>query len=232
MSTTLSLDEMKTEWMARDRQLEATVRMNTLLLRETLLDKHGAALRRGGAGNVLQILFTIPFLAFFGWFIARHLGEPAFLLPAVLLQVWTVVMLALGIQQRIALRDLDYSRPVVDLQSQVEQQKVARLRIFKWAFLSGQLLWWIPFVVVLFKGVLGVNLYVVSSFMPRFIAWNIVFGLAFIPLALWASKRLVGRLGASPRFQKFTDGIAGSDIVIARNFLAKLKQFEQEPGAR
>lgn len=217
----LTLDDLKTEWMARDRQWETQLRMNTLMLRDTILEKHSAHLGRATSGNVLQILFSIPFLAFFGWFIARHIDQPAFLLPAVLLQAWTVAMLALNIHQRSQLRGLDYGRPVLELQSQIEQIKIARLNTFKWAFLTGQLLWWIPFVLVLFKGLLGVNLYTVSAFMPTFIAWNIAFGVAFIPFALWASKQLAGRLGKSPRFQKFTDGIAGRDVVVARGVFRK-----------
>ena len=228
----LTLDDLKTEWMARDRQLETQLRMNTLMLRETLLDKHGAKLGSATRGNVFQILFTVPFLAFFGWFIARHIGEPAFLLPALLLQIWTVVMLALNIHQRNQLRGLDYGRPVLELQRQIEQIKIARLNTFKWAFLTGQLLWWIPFVLVLFKGLLGVNLYTVSDFMPSFIAWNIAFSVAFVPFALWASKLLSGRLGALPRFQKFTDGIAGSDVTVAREFLRKLEGFGREVEGR
>ena len=227
----LTLDDLKTEWMARDRQLETQLRMNTLLLREALLEKHSAHLGRATAGNVFQILFSIPFLAFFGWFIARHLDQPAFLLAEVLFSVPTVVMLALNIHQRSQLRSLDYGRPVVELQSQIEKIKITRLNTFKWAFLTGQLLWWIPFVLVLFKGLLGVNLYTVSAFMPTFIAWNIAFGIAFIPFALWVSKLLSGRLGGSPRFQKFTDGIAGSDVVVAREFLNKLARFRREESA-
>ena len=224
----ITLDDLKTEWMARDRQLETQLCMNAMMLRDTLLEKHSTTLGSAMRGNVFPILFTIPFLAFFGWFIGRHIAEPAFLLPALLLQIWTVVMLALSIHQRNELRNLDYGRPVLELQRQVEQIKIARLNTFKWAFLTGQLLWWIPFMLVLFKGLLGVNLYTVSAFMPTFIAWNIAFGVAFIPFALWASKQLAGRLGASPRFQQFTDGIAGSEVVVAREFLEKLARFGRE----
>ena len=228
----LTLDDLNTEWMARDRQLETLLRMNTMLLHDTLLQRHSANLGRPTAGNVLQILFSIPFLAFFGWFIARHIDQPTFLVPAVLLQAWTVVMLALTMHQRSQLRGLDYGRPVLELQSQIEQIKIARLNTFKWAFLTGQLLWWIPFVLVLFKGLLGVNLTTTSAFMPTFIACNIAFGVAFIPFALWASKQLAGQLGGSPRLQKFTDRIAGSDVVVARAFLGKLARFGREAERR
>ena len=223
----LTLDDLKNEWMARDRQLESSLRMNTILLRDSMLEKHVAHMGGSSVGNLFQILFTLPFLAFFGWFISRHLDQPKFLIPAILLQAWTVTMLALTIQQRGALRALDYSRAVVALQGEIEQIKIVRLRTFKWAFLTGQLLWWIPFVLVVFKA-LGVDLFTVSEFMPGFIAWNIAFGLAFIPVSMWGTKLLVGRLGASPRFQRFTDTIAGRDIAAARKFLAKLARFERD----
>ena len=38
--------------------------MSTLLLREALLEKHGARVSRAAVGNLFQILFSIPFLAF------------------------------------------------------------------------------------------------------------------------------------------------------------------------
>lgn len=224
----LTLDDLKNEWVARDRKLEESLRVSTWLLRESFLEKHRANIGRAGRGGLFAILFSIPFLGFFGWFIANHINQPEFLLPALLLQAWTVVMLVLDIRQGEALRKLDYGQSVLALQRQIEQTKIARLRVFKWAFLTGQMLWWVPFVIVLFKGLLGVNLYTLSAFMPGFLAWNIAFGLAFIPFAMWASRLLVGRLGTAPRFQRFTDSIAGRDVVVAREFLDKLARFERD----
>ena len=59
-----------------------------------------------------------------------------------------------------------------------------------------------------------------------------VYHVAFIPFALWASQQLAGRLGGSPRFQKFTDGIAGHDVMVARAFLGKLARFGREVEGR
>ena len=53
----LTLDDIKNEWLARDRQLETSLRMNTLLLRETLLDKHSTRVGRATTGSLFQILF-------------------------------------------------------------------------------------------------------------------------------------------------------------------------------
>lgn len=48
-----------------------------------------------------------------------------------MLQIWTVTMLALNIRHRGALRRLDYGRPVIELQRQIEEIKIARLGVFK-----------------------------------------------------------------------------------------------------
>ena len=223
----MTLDQLKTEWAARDRLLQVSIRLHGRLLRESFVDKHRTRMERLAAGGNFELLFALPFLAFFGWFIARHIAQPEFLLPAVALQAWTLVFAVLGIQQRQKLQNLDYGQPVIELQRSVERLKIARLATFKWAFLTGQLLWWVPFVLVLFKGLFGVNLYTVSTFMPRFIACNILFGVAAIPCAIWASRRIGDRCGGSERFRKFTDGIAGRDIAAAREFLDRLARLER-----
>lgn len=226
----LTIEDLRSEWNERDRKLDESIRINTWLLRESYWEKHRSKIGIAGLGGWLEVLFSIPALIFFGWFISRHFDQPKFLLPALMLQVWTVTMLVLGIRQRGALRSMDYGRPVMELQRQIEVIKITRLGVFKWAFLTGQILWWTPFVIVLFKGLLDIDLYAASEFMPIVLAWNIAFGLAFIPIAIWASRRLVGRLGASPRFARFTDTIAGYDLAVARKFLEKLARFERETG--
>jgi hypothetical protein len=134
----------------------------------------------------------------------------------------------MGIRNRKAVRDLDYGMPLVTLQAKVEGLKMERVRAFKWAFLTGQVVWSMPFLIVLFEGLFGVDLYSVSDFMPRFIAWNVIGGIAFIPIAIVASRKLGGHLQRNTLFARFTDAIAGRDVVAAREFLARLERFERE----
>ena len=226
----MTLDQLRAEWAARDRQLQDSMRLHGLLLRESFLDRHRSEIERLSLRGNFEFVFAIPFLAFFGWFIAHHFTQPEFLLPALALQAWTLMFAVLGVHQRQALQNLNYGQPVIELQRSIERLKITRLTTFKWAFLTGQLLWWVPFVLVLFKGLFGVNLYTVSAFMPRFIACNILFGVAIIPCAIWVSRRIGGRFGGSERFRKFTDGLAGRDIAVAREFLDRLARFEREAG--
>jgi hypothetical protein len=105
--------------------------------------------------------------------------------------------------------------------------RIARIRSFNRAFLTGQIVWWIPFVVVAFAGAFGVNLYCSPKF-RTFATWNIAGGIAFIPLAIWLLRRYGERLSRSSSVRHIADSIAGGDIAAAREYLKKLRRFESD----
>jgi hypothetical protein len=103
-----------------------------------------------------------------------------------------------------------------------------RARTFLWAFLTGQILWWVPFVIVLFKGLLGVDLYRASPFMPTFIAWNLVFGVAFIPAALLIGRWVRPWVAGTRLSNTVLDMLTGADLAEARAALGRIARFQQE----
>ena len=88
-------------------------------------------------------------------------------------------------------------------------------------------MWWIPFAVVVFASVFGANLYASPQF-RAFAAWNIAGGVAFIPLAMWLSRRYGERLSRSSIVRHIADSIAGRDIAAAREYIEKLRRFESD----
>ena len=224
----MDLDDIKAEWARRDQQLIDVLRLNARLSREVLIAPHQQRIRRAGAMGWFGMTMWILFLLGFGSFTADHFGEWKFFLPGAALQIWTIVMGVLTIREREALRAVDFSLPLVDIQSRLANLRMQRARSVQWAFLTGQILWWIPFVIVLFKGLLGVDLYRASPFMPPFIAWNLVFGIAFIPAALLIG-RWVGPWLAGTRFSStLLDMITGADLAAARATLGRIARFQEE----
>jgi hypothetical protein len=67
---------------------------------------------------------------------------------------------------------------------------------FSLAFLTGQIVWWIPFVVIV-AGAFGAHLYLLPQF-RIFAAWNMAGDIAFIPLAMCVSAATAS---ASPGFR-------------------------------
>ena len=76
------------------------------------------------------------------------------------------------------------------------------------------------------KGLLSVDAY--AAFPGRWLAANVLFGLAVIPLAVWLSRRYAGRMEGSPAVQRILRDIAGYNLSAATGFLDSLAQFEKE----
>lgn len=224
----MNLDILRTEWAARDEKLESALRLNARLLKAGLIDRRRAEIRGKLPFGAFSAIVSVATIVLLGSFIARNLRDPEFLVPACMLLGWTVAVMVADLRQRAAMQRLDFGEPTVALLKKLEAMKVSRLTATRWAFLTGQVVWWIPLAIVAFKGLLGVNLYTVNDFMPKFIAINLLLGLAFIPAWIGIAKRVVGRFEGSPGFQRITDAVAGEDLVKARQFLEELARFEKE----
>jgi hypothetical protein len=109
------------------------------------------------------------------------------------------------------------------LQARLESLRIARIRAFNIALLTGQIVWWIPLVVVV-AGAIGVNLFLSPRF-RSYAAWNLAFGVAVIPLAIGLSRRYGERLSRSSIGRRIADSIAGRDIAVAREVVEKLRRF-------
>lgn len=227
----MNLDDLRREWAARDNALVENLRINNRLLRENWIAQNMGDIRVKGWLAQVELLLWLPCIALMGWFNAQHWGQWAFFIPGVLLQAWFTLMPVLSIRQRIALQSVDYSQPVLALQREIETLKMRRMFTLKWAFLIGQVIWYIPFLIVFFKGVFGVNLYLKGRWVEDFMLINVACGIAFIPLAVWASRVFAPKLEGKPWFQKFTDNLAGRDMMAAREFLERLARFERDTGA-
>jgi len=112
------------------------------------------------------------------------------------------------------------------IQKQLESLRVLRIRITQWALLTGQVVWWIPFLIVALKGFWDVDAYKVLG--TGFLLANIAVGLAIIPLAFWVSRKFGARMGRSPVMQRLMRELAGYNLNAATCFLATVSDFETE----
>ncbi len=211
----VTLEELRDEWS----------RVTAGVLRDEWTERHRERVRKASQFGAFNMAVWIATMAMLGFFMARHAGEPALSATALLIDAWVIATGVAGLRQRHAMEKLDYGQPLVQLQAQVEALRVARIRTFNWAFLTGQIVWWIPFVVVVFAALTGFDLYSSANFVS-FAAWNIAAGLAFIPLAIWLARRYGERLSKTTAVRNIADSIAGRDIEVAREYLEKLRRFD------
>ncbi|MFZ2032054.1 MAG: hypothetical protein WAU68_17210 [Vitreimonas sp.] len=224
----MDLDDLKTEWAKRDQALQQSLQAQTKLSRALLVETQMQKLRSHNGMNVFELIIYIAFIVFFGATAASSWGHWTVFVPTVLLDIWTIAMGAQTFAERARLREVDFSAPVLDIQKRLAALQSERARVFQWAFLTGQILWWTPFFLVVFWALLRVDLLAASDFMRSFVATNIAVGVVLIPVLLWVAHMVGPQLAKSSAGRSVLDGVTGRDLAEARAIAARLARFEAE----
>jgi hypothetical protein len=223
--TMMELDELKEKWAEHDRKLEQSVRLNRELLKAMNLRRVESALRRLRIYAGLEAVMWLVVIVALGNFVYEHIGMPRFALPAIALDAMAIGMLSALIRQMVGTSRIDYGQPIAEIQRRVEAVRMLRIRTTQWALLGGTL-FWVPFVIVVFKAFFGVDVY--REVDEAWLIVNVLCGLAVFPAAIWVSKKYGDRMDRSPFIHRMMKDLAGNNLTAAQGFLATLREFERE----
>ena len=147
----MDLDTLKATWTEHNRKLDISIRLNRRLLLAANMNRVRSPLHRFaflvGVGALVGLIGPV----ILGQFIYKHWTEPRFALPAILLDIWSIASVAASIRQMAMALRIDYDQPITVIQKQIESLRILRIRIIRWALLTGQLGWWTPFLIVALK---------------------------------------------------------------------------------
>jgi hypothetical protein len=222
----MELEEIKALWAQSNRELEASMRLNDVLLRQWNLRTVDTSTRRFTRGIWLESIVNVIGLVLLGSFASDHYRQPQFFIPATVLGVYAIALLSAGVRQLVAAHGLDFDEPVIVIQKKLEVLRIRRLRTILWTLLFGPLMW-VPLLVVSLRGLFGVDLYAAVS--PEWLVANALFGLAVIPSAIFLARRYGSRLAAYTPMRRLADEIAGRSLSTAFDSLDALRRFEAEP---
>jgi hypothetical protein len=221
----MNLEDMKNDWQARDRQLQQSIQLNTRWLRESFIDRRSASVRRWALfGFWVELPVYILTMGALALFIADHISEIRFMIPALLMLGWSAAMLSAVMRQLHTLHGIEFSEAVIAVQKQLTTLKISRLKTFKWGLFSGMFIWWVPLLIVVVKATLNLDLYEIA---PGFLVFQTIGTAALIGLLVWVSRRFADRLQRSTFLAAFLKRVAGRDLVMAGAFLEELSSFEQ-----
>jgi hypothetical protein len=153
----MDLDILKEKWAEQDRKLDTSIRLNRQLLMAANMNRLQSPLRRFSLFTGMGVFLGLITLVILSRFIHTHWAEPRFALSAVGLHVWVIAYVAASIRQMAMALQIDYNKPITLIQKQIESLRATRLRVIRWTLLTGQLVWWIPFLVVVLKGLWDVD---------------------------------------------------------------------------
>lgn len=218
----MELDELREKWAELDKKLDVNIRLNRQFLNATKLNRTRSALQRLTVHLGLESVAWIAIIVALGNFIYEHIWTARFAIPAIAVDLYSIMMLGILIREIVAARQIDYEQPIASIQLHIETLRVLRIRSIQWGVLAG-LVVWVPFTIVVFKAAFGVDIYEAAW------VWSTVaFGLACIPLAIWVSRKFGDRMDRSPMVQGFMRSLAGHNLNAAAEFLATLSEFGDE----
>jgi hypothetical protein len=220
----MTFEELQQQWKTQDAKLETIIHLNVAQLSATHLSSMTSALDRIRRTLWIELAINAVALLMLGSFIGDHLREPRFLIPAAVLHLCAIALFGVSVRQLVELGRVDYAMPVVEVQRSLTRMRMLRIRESKWTLLLAPALW-TPLFLVGMKGLLGVDAYAV--FDPAWIAANIVFSLAVIPLMVWVARHVGERFSRSPLLQRLSDDLAGRSFNDAAAFAEKLARFEE-----
>jgi hypothetical protein len=221
----IELDELKEKWAEHDRELGVNIRLTRQLLSATKMNRARSALHRLGVFLALESAITLAVIIVLGSFIGDHIAMVRFVIPAAALHLFEIATLIVLIQQiRLALH-IDYTKPIAGVQKQLESLRTLRIRHIQWTLLAAPLLW-TPLLIVTLKAFWGVDAY--NTLGTAFLLANLLFGLAFIPLVVWVSKKFSDRMNRSSWMHRLMNNLAGNNLNAAIGFLAMLSEYEDE----
>lgn len=221
----MELDDLKQRWEQADRKLDAVLRLNAAVLRQTASGRSRWAVRRFGLGLVVELVVSLAATVLIGRFLWTHGGEVRFLLPGLVLHLGAIGMLMVTVRQLNGISLLDYTAPILEIQKQLETLRVWQTRINLWVLLIAPLLW-TPFLIVVFQGLFRVDPY--ATLPGPWLAGNFLFGLLVIVVGLWFSRRYADRVEKYPRIRRLMRDFAGANLKAARAVVDELADYERE----
>jgi uncharacterized membrane protein YjgN (DUF898 family) len=234
--TTLDFDTLQQRWQTQDAKLDQVLSLNRRMLGAMERDKTRGAL--DGVFKLLWWQFAIDGLAVFllGYFVGNRLladgqmtaaawdAQFRYLLPAAVLAVGAIAVLASVIKQLAMLYAIDPSKPVSEVQQTIEQLHAHRVWVAKAVILVAPVLW-VPIMIVGLQGLLGFDVY---ALVPKSFIWiNLVVCGLFVPVVYGLARVYGERAMKYPWVRRLHDELAGRAMVEARERLAELEAFRR-----
>jgi hypothetical protein len=213
------VETLRAQWAEHERNIGARLAAIEWSAHQLRLDHVNEKLARARRIDYLHWVVAGLCIALLTGFNVANLHDWRYLLAGAALQAWIVVALALQVYERVSVMSVNFAKPVAALQGEIEALAIARLRAFKWLFLTGQVVWYMPFLLVVCKGLLGVDVLDVAPGAAEFALDNVIGCVVAIPVLMWLAHRVSGLAARWPMMARIVDSLAGRDIAVARQFL-------------
>lgn len=221
----MTFEHLQEQWKRQEARFDTIIHFNVAQARISHLDSMTTAVDRVRRTIWIELLFDAFLLIVLGSFMGTHIRDVRYMVPVGILHICVIVAVMACVRQLLVARRVDYTMPIIETQRTLTLLKMSRIQSSKWTLLVAPALW-TPLLIVTVKGVFQIDFY--SSFDSRWIAANILWSVALIPLMLWVARRYGEQLSSSPLLQRLANDLAGRSLNDATAFAQRLVEFERQ----
>lgn len=219
----ITLEDLKNTWAELDQKLDRNWKLNLELIRRTNLDKARKKIRSLIWVNALTLTFYLVATVLFVSFTIANLASIPLMVTGIVFGLWTLLICIAAVHEFELISKLDYSAPIPELQKKLSKIKLVIIRYLRlgvWIFPL-----YFGFIILFFKLLFGID--IVTHGDQNWIIGNLIFSVVvFVPLALWAHKKLSPVNAEKKWMNKLLRG-NGSQITDALVLLDEIEEFEE-----
>jgi hypothetical protein len=217
-------DDMQALWHDYSARLDASIRLNAAVARQTMLASAQTAFDRIKRNLTIEIVLDILVVVVLGAFGADKLPSPT-ACAVLFLDAYAIAILGCAIAQLVALASIAYDQPVLAIAQRFERFTLIRARATLWTLAFGPLMWIPLLVIVLTNGrLIDANTFFGSAW---FLA-NLAFGVVVVAVAALVVRRY-DRPGADDApVRRFVATISGGTVRAAAQRVEALRRYEAE----
>lgn len=202
----MEFQELSQVWQNAEQKLQQNIQLDAPHFEEVNQRRVRPQMNNYLINALIELIVGVTFQSFLNTFIGGHIGAPLFLIPAVLLTLINVYSILFNAYQLYLYFQINLDQPILEA-----QRIMARLRFLERVdtysllaiipFFAG------PFLIVVAKHFLGLNLYTFSEyFLPFFIINFIVALIIVVLLRLFPDKELKESQAFLDSIGKMEDG--------------------------
>ena len=210
-------------WAAQEKQLQQSMRLNTITLKEIKTHKAQHKMRGYAGLNVFSLVVGALMASFSGNFILTHLDALHMVLSGTVALLWSLLIFVGAILQLEKLYTLDYTKPVLEVQHSLNAIRLSALYFLRVSLMI--LPFYFAYILIFFDVVFGVDLYVSAdgSWLLSQVGFSLLLGMFAVYLYRQLSSENINKPLAKWLMQGF-----GSQTVEAAEELSQLIKFETE----
>ena len=132
----MELTELKGLVKKHDNQLDHMLRLNSETIKKIQLQKPQRNINTTLRKRVFEVICFTTFALCTGMYIAANLEQTHLVVSGIIVHLFTLVALIGSIGQVVLLKQIDYSKPIVEIRKKIELVNAHDLFFFKLMFLS------------------------------------------------------------------------------------------------